>query len=401
MAAAEYAAEACPKPFELSHAVARYAQAERTKLPCTGVLDSVRDGSSLKITPELAQKTEQEIDAEKAFKPRVDLIPGHALLEVGRTMAYGFGKHGTCTWRTAGTEQAKASTHVASASRHLAEYLGDPDATEEGSGLSVLAHCAAQLLIAIECRRRELADVPVYDANAMQITFKDESGKVTASTSTSVTKPRSIAYVATTHTAALIAEKPIPGTSKFAFAEDDHALRGTAYDQVVLVDPDKLSDQTKRDARGAARSGVREVWTSHSVVYVAENDDDARAGLILDWDWNQNLGSKQHHTHTSWQELRGRSFHEVVLVNPEDLDGALKASAYDAARLGPRIVRAIWTPLELDGSEEVVRADSKRPLTYKGWDVIPTSSGCAVREQGGQLIAFSCLPEAVKFIRKA
>lgn len=346
MAAAEYAAEACPKPFDLS----------------------------IGFEP----RTEQEIDTEKALKPRVDLIPGHALLEVGRTMAYGFNKHGECTWRNAGTEQAKASTHVASASRHLAEYLGDPDATEEGSGLSVLAHCAAQLLIAIECRRRELADVPVYDANAVQVG--------------PLTQPRSVAYV------------------------------GANIDDIAV---------------GAERDGAV-AWQAF----------------------------------VSRQELRGYEFHEVVLVNPEDLDGALKANAYAAARLGTSpIVRAIWTPLELDGFTPV-RADAKRPLTYKGWDVkqwpegdwtasksdeagrelrldaltltvlqgridklsdleaertpyeiqdsddmrsipenrpltykgwdvIPTSSGCAVRGKGGQLLAFSCLPEAVKFIRKA
>lgn len=99
-------------------------------------------------------KSQQEIDAEKAAKPRPDLIPGSATLAEGAVDAYGFFKHGPCTWKIAGTEQADPQTHIASACRHIAEYLDNPDAVEAGSGLPVLWHARAQIGIAIDCIAR-------------------------------------------------------------------------------------------------------------------------------------------------------------------------------------------------------------------------------------------------------
>lgn len=155
-------------------------------------------------------KTEQEINAEKLGKPRPDLLPARALTQGarglshfhrqpfstedtgnascalyflrvfrevlgetnlraalvhtsnalggwhqacmagGRVMGYGFRKHGDCTWRVAGTEQADPQTHIASAERHLLEYLIDPEAREEGSGLPVLEHAFSQLCITLD-----------------------------------------------------------------------------------------------------------------------------------------------------------------------------------------------------------------------------------------------------------
>lgn len=99
-------------------------------------------------------KSEQEINAEKAAKPRPDLIPGTATLAEGAVDAYGFFKHGPCTWKIAGTEQADPQTHIASACRHIAEYLDNQNAVESGSGLPVLWHARAQLGIAIDCIAR-------------------------------------------------------------------------------------------------------------------------------------------------------------------------------------------------------------------------------------------------------
>jgi hypothetical protein len=95
--------------------------------------------------------TREEVEREKRHKPRPDLIPAAALLAVGDCMGYGYRKHGDCTWTVEGTEQADPRTHLASAMRHLLEHLADPNATEEGSGLPVLWHAAAQVLIAVEC----------------------------------------------------------------------------------------------------------------------------------------------------------------------------------------------------------------------------------------------------------
>ena len=100
-------------------------------------------------------KSEQEINAEKAAKPRPDLVPARAVMAAGRCMAYGLAKHGggksgRGTYRDAGTDQAKVETHLASCIRHLLEYQIDPNATEEGSGLSVLDHAMAQLAIVVD-----------------------------------------------------------------------------------------------------------------------------------------------------------------------------------------------------------------------------------------------------------
>jgi hypothetical protein len=143
-------------------------------------------------------KTRAEIEAEKAAKPRPDLLParslsmvvhgvgevfallgdyfktGHvddlgpvfgavldelvrievaksradAVLLAGEIMGVGFRKHGPCTWRVAGTEQADPQCHYASLVRHLLEHaaglVSDPD-----SGKHPLLHAVCQIAIMI------------------------------------------------------------------------------------------------------------------------------------------------------------------------------------------------------------------------------------------------------------
>lgn len=160
-------------------------------------------------------KTRAEIEAEKATKPRPDLIPatalaaigcaleraiegdyaggplellargahardidtladawlaaaimlspgasftvavGKALLVAGEVMGMGLIKHGPCTWRVAGTEQAEAQCHYASAVRHLAERLAGLEADRD-SGRDPLVHLLCQVPILIDL----LADPP-------------------------------------------------------------------------------------------------------------------------------------------------------------------------------------------------------------------------------------------------
>ncbi|MEL6705868.1 MAG: dATP/dGTP diphosphohydrolase domain-containing protein [Bacteroidota bacterium] len=99
--------------------------------------------------------TAQEVSDEKAMKPRPDLIPGEALLAIGKTLGYGFDKHGVQTWKEPENPQADPAVHLASAMRHIVEYQIDPNATEEGSGMPVLWHAAAQLCILIDCIERK------------------------------------------------------------------------------------------------------------------------------------------------------------------------------------------------------------------------------------------------------
>jgi hypothetical protein len=99
-------------------------------------------------------KSEQEINAEKAHKSRPDLLPASALMAAGRVMGYGLRKHGNCTWRVAGTEQADPRTHVASMIRHALAACEDPTAIDEESGLPHLACVITQAAIAFDCTVR-------------------------------------------------------------------------------------------------------------------------------------------------------------------------------------------------------------------------------------------------------
>jgi hypothetical protein len=141
-----------------------------------------------------APKPRAEIEAEKAAKPRPDLLPpaalalalhhkrsiseafdafarftatrdrfalgsaldcilfeiggdrATALMAAGEIMGVGLRKHGPCTWRIAGTEQADPQTHYASAVRHILEHCAgvtvDPD-----SGKHPLLHAVCQIAI--------------------------------------------------------------------------------------------------------------------------------------------------------------------------------------------------------------------------------------------------------------
>lgn len=92
---------------------------------------------------------EETINAEKARKPRPDLVPARAIMAAGRSMAYGAAKHGDCTWRIAGTEQADVRTHVASFSRHWLAWLSG-EQTDAESGLAHLDCAMAQLAIVVD-----------------------------------------------------------------------------------------------------------------------------------------------------------------------------------------------------------------------------------------------------------
>lgn len=75
-----------------------------------------------------------------------DSSAAEVLLDVGEIMATGWRKHGPCTWRVAGTEQADPQTHFAGAIRHMLEAAAgravDPD-----SGKDPLLHAICQLAI--------------------------------------------------------------------------------------------------------------------------------------------------------------------------------------------------------------------------------------------------------------
>ena len=154
-------------------------------------------------------RTQAEIEAEKAAKPRPDLLPPKALsmyapesiamaflscasylktrelidlqrvwihvldecvgvgiaetpagvlLLVGEIMGVGLRKHGPCTWRVAGTEQADPQCHYASAVRHMLEHCAGIE-TDPDSGRHPLLHAVCQIAIMINL----LDDPPTMD----------------------------------------------------------------------------------------------------------------------------------------------------------------------------------------------------------------------------------------------
>lgn len=111
----------------------------------------------------MSTKTQAEIDAEKAGKPRPDLLPPIAVMLGGRAMGVGERKHGLGrtgfgTYRDEGSEQADVRTHIASFERHWLKFkrafrTGTPNPIDPESGdeqLTELACAIAQLAIVIE-----------------------------------------------------------------------------------------------------------------------------------------------------------------------------------------------------------------------------------------------------------
>lgn len=98
-------------------------------------------------------KSPAEIDAEKARKPRPDLVPARAILAAGRAMAYGVSKHGPGqtgrgTYRDPG-EQGRPETHMASCLRHMLAYLCG-ETHDSDSGLAHLDCATAHLCMVVD-----------------------------------------------------------------------------------------------------------------------------------------------------------------------------------------------------------------------------------------------------------
>lgn len=90
------------------------------------------------VKKDLGLKSVEQIDREKekAAKPRMDLLPGKALLAVARVMGFGAGKHGKGTWKNYDSDLYKGA-----AGRHWAALL-DGEKTDPETGESHWAHLA-------------------------------------------------------------------------------------------------------------------------------------------------------------------------------------------------------------------------------------------------------------------
>jgi hypothetical protein len=81
-------------------------------------------------------------------KPRVDLVPVLALIEVGKVMAYGEKKYGQHNWSKHAGRWAWTQL-TASALRHLYAWMTGEDNDQE-SGLNHLAHVLANIMMLLD-----------------------------------------------------------------------------------------------------------------------------------------------------------------------------------------------------------------------------------------------------------
>lgn len=119
----------------------------------------------------MGTKTAEEISAEKAAKPRPDLVPARAIVAAGRAFGYGARKHGLSsngrgTYRDPVNhpDQCLVATHVASFERHWFAYKSG-ELIDKESGLAHLDCAAAQLSIVIDLTE----DPPVVPAKTVPL----------------------------------------------------------------------------------------------------------------------------------------------------------------------------------------------------------------------------------------
>lgn len=84
-------------------------------------------------------------------KPRVELIPPLALIEIGRVLEFGAKKYGANNWR----HGMNWSRFHGAALRHLLAWF-EGESKDVESDLSHLAHAACCLLFLMECEAKQL-----------------------------------------------------------------------------------------------------------------------------------------------------------------------------------------------------------------------------------------------------
>ena len=85
-------------------------------------------------------------------KPRLDLLPKDALLEVAEVMTHGAEKYGDNNWREC--KPGELHRYVAALYRHLFAYELGQD-KDEDSGLRHLAHAATNILFLMHLTKGE------------------------------------------------------------------------------------------------------------------------------------------------------------------------------------------------------------------------------------------------------
>ena len=100
-----------------------------------------------KLIEEFAGNTKEKTEGKKydRGKPKVDLIPSAALLEVAKVMTFGAEKYGDHNWRSG----MDWSRYTAAALRHILAY-NDGEDNDKESGINHIAHAIAGLMMLLE-----------------------------------------------------------------------------------------------------------------------------------------------------------------------------------------------------------------------------------------------------------
>ena len=96
--------------------------------------------------PDIVNVDETKSGKDTANKPRLSLVPPGIIEAVGEVRTFGTEKYGCPdNWKTVEPE-----FYVDALMRHMVQYLRDPKAVDEESGLSHLAHMATNIAFLIE-----------------------------------------------------------------------------------------------------------------------------------------------------------------------------------------------------------------------------------------------------------
>jgi len=80
-------------------------------------------------------------------KPRMDLLPPRALVEVAKVLSFGASKYAPGNWKRVSDLQAR---YTAAALRHIADHMIDQNAVDEESHIDTLAHAICCLMFKLE-----------------------------------------------------------------------------------------------------------------------------------------------------------------------------------------------------------------------------------------------------------
>ena len=81
-------------------------------------------------------------------KPRADLLPPLALIEVAKVLTYGAGKYGPDNWKKLDNLQSR---YTGAALRHLLAHMSGEE-TDEETDLNHIAHAVCCLLFKLEAK---------------------------------------------------------------------------------------------------------------------------------------------------------------------------------------------------------------------------------------------------------